>query len=106
MNFTNPDGGSLPINGWPLDNPRQTFCTVAGFFNSQRNTTRTNFPENLLKGGESVIAGIPNWPNLILEVGGVVLNASTINSTRSVLSIVLFIYISLVSFTYILFQVI
>ncbi|KAH0024156.1 glycoside hydrolase family 65 protein, partial [Aureobasidium melanogenum] len=83
VNLTNPDGGNLPINGWPLDNPRQTFCTVSGFFNSQKNTTRTNFPELLLKGGESVIAGIPNWPNLILEVEGATLNASVNNATIS-----------------------
>lgn len=83
MNFTDPDGGALPINGWPLDNPRQTFCTISGFFNSQHNTTRTNFPENLLKGGESVIAGIPNWPNLILEAGGATLNAKVDNLTIS-----------------------
>ncbi|TKX25933.1 acid trehalase [Elsinoe australis] len=83
VNFTSPDGGSLPINGWPLDNPRQTFCTVSGFFNSQANTTRTNFPENLLKGGESVIAGIPNWPNLHLQIGDVVLDAAVDNATIS-----------------------
>ncbi|KAI5249768.1 hypothetical protein E4T43_00570 [Aureobasidium subglaciale] len=83
VNLTNPDGGNLPINGWPLDNPRQTFCTVSGFFNSQKNTTRTNFPELLLNGGESVIAGIPNWPNLILEVEGSILNASVDSSTIS-----------------------
>ncbi|KAL1305629.1 hypothetical protein AAFC00_007228 [Neodothiora populina] len=83
INFTDPIGGSLPINGWPLDSPRQTFCTVAGFFNSQRNTTRTNFPELLDNGGESVIAGIPNWPNLILEAGGATLNAAVDNRTIS-----------------------
>ncbi|KAG8623673.1 hypothetical protein KVT40_008649 [Elsinoe batatas] len=90
VNLTQPDGGNLPINGWPLDNPRQTFCTVAGFFNSQANTTRTNFPENLLNGGESVIAGIPNWPNLHLQIGDAVLDAtmdaatvSNFSSTRS-----------------------
>lgn len=83
INYTDPNGGSLPINGWPLDNPRQTFCTVSGFFNSQRNTTRTNFPELLLKGGESVIAGIPNWPNLILQVDGATLDARVDNTTIS-----------------------
>lgn len=56
---------------------------MAGFFNSQRNTTRTNFPQNLLKGGESVIAGIPNWPNLILQAGGATLDASVDNTTIS-----------------------
>ncbi|PNS15420.1 hypothetical protein CAC42_679 [Sphaceloma murrayae] len=83
VNFTAPDGGTLPINGWPLDNPRQTFCTIAGFFNSQENTTRTNFPENLLNGGESVIAGVPNWPNLHLQVGDAVLDAAVDNATIS-----------------------
>ncbi|CAD0058876.1 unnamed protein product [Aureobasidium pullulans] len=83
VNLTNPDGGNLPINGWPLDNPRQTFCTVSGFFNSQKNTSRTNFAELLEKGGESVIAGIPNWPNLILQVDGATLNASVDSSTIS-----------------------
>ena len=83
MNLTAPNGGALPINGWPLDNPRQTFCTISGFYNSQHNTTRTNFPENLLRGGESVIAGIPNWPNLILQVGSATLNAAVDNTTIS-----------------------
>jgi trehalose/maltose hydrolase-like predicted phosphorylase len=83
VNLTHPNGGNLPINGWPLDNPRQTFCTISGFFNSQKNTTRTNFPELLLKGGDSVIAGIPNWPNLILQVRGATLNASVDKSTIS-----------------------
>ncbi|TIA41601.1 hypothetical protein D6C78_01656 [Aureobasidium pullulans] len=83
VNLTNLDGGNLPINGWPLDNPRQTFCTVSGFFNSQKNTSRTNFAELLEKGGESVIAGIPNWPNLILQVDGATLNASVDSSTIS-----------------------
>ncbi|GAM86756.1 hypothetical protein ANO11243_047750 [Dothideomycetidae sp. 11243] len=83
VNFTNPSGGDLPINGWPLDNPRQTFCTVSGFFNLQANTTRTNFPENLKRGAESVIAGIPNWPNLILQVGNATLDATVDNKSIS-----------------------
>lgn len=83
VNLTDPNGGSLPINGWPLDDPRQTFCTISGFFDSQKNTTRTNFPELLLKGGESVISGIPNWPNLILQVGDATLDATVDNSTIS-----------------------
>lgn len=90
VNFTHPDGGNLPTNGWPLFNARQTFCTVSGFFNSQMNTTGTNFPELLEKGGESVIAGLPNWPNLILQAGDTTLDAavdattiSNFSSTRS-----------------------
>ncbi|KAH8145046.1 uncharacterized protein LAJ45_10957 [Morchella importuna] len=50
-----------PINGWPLDNPRQTVATISGFWDYQHNTTRTNFPELLKNGGESVISGIPTW---------------------------------------------
>lgn len=50
-----------PINGWPLDNPRQTVATISGFWDYQRNTTRTNFPELVRDGGESVISGIPTW---------------------------------------------
>lgn len=56
---------------------------MSGFYNSQKNTTRTNFPELLLNGGESVIAGIPNWPNLIVQAGGATLDAAVDNSTIS-----------------------
>ncbi|RPA98401.1 hypothetical protein L873DRAFT_1687777 [Choiromyces venosus 120613-1] len=56
--------GVWPINGWPLDNPRQTVATISGFWDSQHNTTRTNFPELLKNGGESVISGIPTWSTL------------------------------------------
>lgn len=62
-NETDPNG-PWPINGWPLDNPRQTVATISGFWDSQRNTTRTNFPELLDKGWESVISGIPTWSTL------------------------------------------
>ncbi|KAI5843591.1 glycosyl hydrolase family 65 central catalytic domain-containing protein [Tricharina praecox] len=62
----NVTGDTWPINGWPLDNPRQTFATIAGFWDSQRNTTRTNFPELLRKGGESVISGIPTWTSFVI----------------------------------------
>lgn len=62
-NFT---GKWQPINGWPLDNPRQTVTTISGFWDSQRNTTRTNFPELLREGAESVISGIPAWTLLLV----------------------------------------
>lgn len=62
----NDTGAVWPINGWPLDNPRQTVATISGFWDSQPNTTRTNFPELLEKGGESVIAGIPTWTSLVV----------------------------------------
>ncbi|KAI9886287.1 MAG: hypothetical protein M1823_001896 [Watsoniomyces obsoletus] len=81
VNLTNPDGGTLPLNGWPLDNPRQTFCTIAGFWNSQPNTTRTNFPWLLQNGGESVISGLPHWGGIILEVNGTHLDGEVTNTT-------------------------
>ncbi|KAF8246310.1 hypothetical protein K440DRAFT_553753 [Wilcoxina mikolae CBS 423.85] len=62
----NETGQTWPINGWPLDNPRQTVATIAGFWDSQRNTTRTNFPELLRDGGESVISGIPTWSSFVV----------------------------------------
>lgn len=65
-NQTDPEGHQ-PVNGWPLDNARQTFATITGFWNSQHNTTRTNFPELLENGGESTIAGIPIWTGLIAK---------------------------------------
>ncbi|KAI9681218.1 MAG: hypothetical protein M1817_002500 [Caeruleum heppii] len=82
QNLTNPDG-SLPINGWPLDNPRQTFCTIAGFWNSQANTTRTNFPWLLQYGGESVISGVPHWAGILFDFGGTQLDAQVDNTTIS-----------------------
>ncbi|KAI9815415.1 MAG: hypothetical protein M1832_005485 [Thelocarpon impressellum] len=82
-NLTTPDGGELPINGWPLDNPRQTFCGIAGFWNVQANTTRTNFPWLLQYGGESVISGVPHWGGIIFEFGGEALTAAVDNSTVS-----------------------
>ena len=80
-NLTDPNGGPLPTNGWPLDSPRQTFCSIAGFWDSQPNTTRTNFPELLKKGGESVISGIPHWGAILFEFGGAFLDATVNNST-------------------------
>lgn len=62
----NYSGNAWPINGWPLDNPRQTIATIAGFWDIQHNTTRTNFPELLQKGGESVISGIPTWSSFVI----------------------------------------
>ncbi|KAF8427732.1 glycosyl hydrolase family 65 central catalytic domain-containing protein [Tirmania nivea] len=55
-----------PVNGWPLNNPRQTVTTISGFWDSQRNTTGTNFPELLKEGGESVISGIPAWSSFFV----------------------------------------
>lgn len=65
------------INGWPLWDRRQTFATIAGFYATQPDTNGTNYPWLLEFGGESVIAGVPHWGNLMVESNGHVLNAST-----------------------------
>ncbi len=52
------------INGWPLDNRRFTGSYLSGFWDYQRNISRTNFKELLKKGGESVISTIPAWTTL------------------------------------------
>ncbi|TGZ79658.1 hypothetical protein EX30DRAFT_372957 [Ascodesmis nigricans] len=62
----NETGDTWPINGWPLDNPRQTVATISGFWDVQKNTTRTNFPELLENGWESVISGIPTWTSFVI----------------------------------------
>lgn len=80
-NLTQPEGGNLPINGWPLDNHRISFCTVANFWDSQPNTTRTNFPWLLQYGWESVISGVPHWGGIIFDVNGSQLDANVDNDT-------------------------
>ncbi|KAI9843245.1 MAG: hypothetical protein M1837_006534 [Sclerophora amabilis] len=82
-NLTDPDGGALPINGWPMDSPRLTFCSIVGFWDSQPNTTRTNFPWLLENGGESVISGVPHWGALLFDFNGAYLDATVSNSTVS-----------------------
>jgi len=65
------------INGWPLFDRRQTFATVAGFFDLQSHTAGTNYEWLSQYGGESVISGLPHWSNLVLEYEGHFLNATT-----------------------------
>ncbi|EWG55507.1 acid trehalase [Fusarium verticillioides 7600] len=70
------------INGWPLFSRRQTFATIAGFYDAQPNTNGTNFPWLLQYGYESVISGIPHWSGLILDLGDdVYLDATVDNRT-------------------------
>ncbi|KAF2473316.1 uncharacterized protein BDR25DRAFT_387467 [Lindgomyces ingoldianus] len=64
------------INGWPLFNRRQTFATIAGFYNEQPRTNGSNYPWLYQFGGESTIAGIPHWAGLVVEANGAILNAS------------------------------
>ncbi|GME96457.1 unnamed protein product [Ambrosiozyma monospora] len=60
---------SMLDNGWPLFNRRFSGAFIAGFYDAQKNTTGTNFPELLDNGGyESVVSVIPQWTNLIFEL--------------------------------------
>ncbi|KAL4876227.1 glycosyl hydrolase family 65 central catalytic domain-containing protein [Aspergillus karnatakaensis] len=58
------------INGWPLYSRRQSFATIAGFYDLQAETNGSNFPWINQYGGESVISGVPHWSGLILDLGG------------------------------------
>ncbi|KAL2802242.1 glycosyl hydrolase family 65 central catalytic domain-containing protein [Aspergillus granulosus] len=57
------------INGWPLYSRRQSFATIAGFYDLQTSTNGSNFPWMNQYGGESVISGVPHWSGLILDLG-------------------------------------
>ena len=72
------------INGWPLFGERQTFATIAGFFDEQPTTNGTNFEWLNQYGGESVISGVPHWGGIIVDLGaGIYLDATVDNSTIS-----------------------
>ncbi|KUL86777.1 hypothetical protein ZTR_04773 [Talaromyces verruculosus] len=43
-----------------------TFGTISGFWNLQEKVKHVSWPENVKRGGESVISGIPDWTGLIL----------------------------------------
>ncbi|KAI9761924.1 MAG: hypothetical protein M4579_000707 [Chaenotheca gracillima] len=81
-NLTDPKG-PVPLNGWPMFDPRLTFCSIVGFWDLQPNTTMTNFPWLLQYGGESVISGVPHWGALVFETGGKYLDAVVSNKTVS-----------------------
>ena len=57
------------INGWPLFAQRQTFATIAGFFDEQPMTNGSNFPWLNQYGGESVISGVPHWAGIVVDLG-------------------------------------
>lgn len=85
-----PVDGDL-IAGWPLFDRRQTFATIAGFYDSQPTTNGTNFEWLYQYGGESCISGVPHWAGLHVSVGDEVLMADTpasqISNFRSTLGI-------------------
>ncbi|KAF2797393.1 carbohydrate-binding module family 32 protein [Melanomma pulvis-pyrius CBS 109.77] len=64
------------VNGWPLFDRRQTFATIAGFYNDQGPTPGDNYPWLYQYGGESIISGVPHWSGLVVEAHGAILNAS------------------------------
>ncbi|KAI9669618.1 MAG: hypothetical protein M1831_007314 [Alyxoria varia] len=68
----------VAVNGWPLFDRRQTFATVAGFYDQQPTTNGTNFEWLNQLGGESVISGIPHWGGIVLQSSsGHILDATT-----------------------------
>ena len=72
------------INGWPLFDRRQTFATIAGFFDEQPTTNGTNFAWLNQYGGESVISGVPHWSGIVVDLGAdVYLDATVDNTTIS-----------------------
>lgn len=77
------DGGDI-ISGWPLYSRRQSFATIAGFWDSQAHTASDNFDWLAQYGSDSVISGVPHWSGLILDLGnGNYLDATVDNSTIS-----------------------
>ncbi|QIW95062.1 hypothetical protein AMS68_000580 [Peltaster fructicola] len=70
-----PVDGDL-ISGWPLFDRRQTFATIAGFYDSQPTTNGTNFEWLNQYGGESVISGVPHWAGIHIKTAGYLLSAS------------------------------
>ncbi|KAI5291363.1 hypothetical protein KEM54_005165 [Ascosphaera aggregata] len=56
------------LSGWPLFTERQTFATVAGFWDSEPSLNASNFPWLNQYGGESVISGIPHWGGIIVDL--------------------------------------
>ncbi|RAH78584.1 hypothetical protein BO86DRAFT_345013 [Aspergillus japonicus CBS 114.51] len=70
------------ISGWPLYSRRQSFATIAGFWDRQPLTNKSNFPWLSQYGSDSVISGVPHWSGLILDLGdGTYLDAEVDNRT-------------------------
>lgn len=68
------------INNWPLFSRRQTFATIAGFYDSQPSLDNSNFPWLYQYGGDSVISGVPHWSGLILDLGNETYLDSTVDN--------------------------
>ncbi|KAM0252552.1 hypothetical protein ACHAQJ_007684 [Trichoderma viride] len=71
-------------NGWPLFSRRQSFATIAGFWDSQPVMNGTNYPWISQYGSDTAISGIPHWSALILDLGdNTYLDATVDNRTIS-----------------------
>ncbi|KAH9472459.1 hypothetical protein MJO29_001727 [Puccinia striiformis f. sp. tritici] len=70
-----PENNSL--NGWPVFDRRQSFATIAGFYDYQLKLNSSNFPWLNQYGGESIISGIPHWAGLLVKTKSAILDAST-----------------------------
>lgn len=68
------------VNNWPLFSRRQTFATIAGFYDSQPSLEDSNFPWLYQEGGDSVLSGVPHWSGLILDLGNDTYLDSTVDS--------------------------
>lgn len=66
-----------------MDNERQTFSTVSGFYDCQPQTARTNFGWLRDRGCESVISGLPHSMGIYLTVGNETLDATVNKNTIS-----------------------
>ena len=89
------------VNGWPLFDRRQSFATIAGFYDSQPTTNGTNFEWLNQYGGESVISGVPHWAGLLVQSGDQLLDATTDPSQISGFSSTLDIKSGMISWDYI-----
>lgn len=72
---TDTQDGARSVSGWPLFTPRQAFSTIAGFYNNEPKPKGTNYPWLEQYGWDSVIAGIPHWSGLVVDVAGERLDA-------------------------------
>jgi trehalose/maltose hydrolase-like predicted phosphorylase len=72
-----PSNPGNDVSGWPLFTRRQAFSSIAGFYNNEEKLNGTNYPWLEQYGWDSVVAGIPHWSGLHVEVDGHILNAST-----------------------------
>lgn len=70
-----PDANSDDLkNGWPMFNDRYAGAFVAGFYDSQPNTTSDNFGWISQYGWDSFISAVPQWTTLPISLNGFTLD--------------------------------